>query len=160
MPENKNKEMPKALYLLMLIPVFMFGVMGAILEFLGDSSPISGFLWGLGIGAVICVVLLVGAFGWEWIKRDAEKGKLLPFLIVGFIAAIVISGFLAINLGRPSCEEYDDDPRGSCITYADNGFESTSDQKWDKFWSTLPVTTIITSLVAVVVRNEMEKNKK
>lgn len=162
MTQNNNPEkINKALYLLMLLPVFMFGVMGGFFGLLDDnSSPLTGFLWGIGIGTMLCVVMLIGMFGWEWIKKKTEKGKLLPFMIVGFIAAIAISGFLAINLGNPSCEEYDPDPRGGCISYADDGYETTSEQRWEKFWGTLPVTTIITSLVAVIVRNEKEKNKK
>ena len=47
-----------------------------------------------------------------------------------------------------------------CVEYADDGYEATGDQKWDKFWSTLPITVIIASLIAVIVRNQMEKDKK
>lgn len=141
----------------------MFGVLGAGLGFVDDSSsPLTGFLWGIGIGAALCVVMAAGMFGWEWIKKEVDKGKALPFFIVGIIVAIAISSYLALSLGNPTClESTDTDNRGStCIEYADDGYEATSDQKWDKFWSTLPVTVIITSLVAVIVRNEMEKNKK
>jgi hypothetical protein len=160
---KQDKDMPKYfMYYLMLIPVFMFGVLGGFIGFINDnSSAFSGFLWGIGIGIAVCAAIAVGMFGWEWIKKEANKGKLLPFILVGIAVAIAISGYLAINLGKPSCIESDTDNRGStCIEYADNGYETTSDQKWNKFWSTLPVTVIIASLVAVIVRNEMEKNKK
>lgn len=156
MPEKKvNKVgLVAVISLFTLLPI---GLLGA---FLGENNRLTGFAWGIGIGIALFVVMGIGMFGWEWIKKEANKGKLLPFLIVGFIAAIAISGFLAVNLGKPSCEESSEEPYSSCISYADDGFETTSDQKWDKFWSTLPVTAIITSLVAVIVRNEMEKNKK
>ncbi len=128
---------------------------------IGDNSnPLSGFLWGIGIGVAICVAMVIGMFGWERIKQEAEKGKLYPYLLVGLLVAIAISGYLAINLGNPSCEESSEEPYSSCISYADDGFEATSEQKWEKFWSTLPVTVIITSLVAYIVRQSMEKDKK
>lgn len=161
-PQKQNKDMPKSFYLLlMLLPISMFGILGGFIGFVNDHSNfLSGFLWGIGIGIAVCVVCGIGMFGWEWIKKEADKGKLLPYLLVGFVAAIAISGLLAINLGKPSCDESGDPPYSSCVSYADDGFETTSTQKWNKFWGTLPVTVIITSLVAVIVRNEMEKNKK
>jgi hypothetical protein len=160
--QKQNKDMPKSTYVILgLFCTLPMGIMGAIFGLMSEtSSAITGFLWGIGIAVALSVVMIIGYLGWEWIKKEADKGKLLPFILVGFIAAIIISGFLAINLGNPSCEEYDSDPRGGCISYADDGYETTSTQHWDKFWSTLPVTTIITSLVAVIVRNEMEKNRK
>ncbi len=159
--EKENNNIPKRFYLLMLIPVFMFGALGAGMSLIGENpNPLSGFLWGVGIGAVICFATVIGMFGWEWIKKEANNGKILPFILVGFIAAVGISGFLAINLGKPSCEESSAEPYSSCIQYADDGFETTSSQKWDKFWGTLPITAIITSLIGVIVRNEMEKNKE
>lgn len=161
-PQKQNKEMPKSFYVfIMSIPIFMFGVLGAGLGLIGDSSnPLSGFLWGIGIGIAICIAMVIGMFGWEWIKKEAEKGKLYPFILVGLVVAIAISGFLAINLGNPSCEESSEEPYSNCVSYADDGFEATTEQRWEKFWSTLPVTAIIASLVAVIVRNEMEKSKK
>jgi membrane protein implicated in regulation of membrane protease activity len=103
-PQKQNKEMTKSFYvLLMLIPVFMFGVLGAGLGLIGDNSnPLSGFLWGVGIGVALCVAMVIGMFGWEWIKKEADKGKLYPYILIGFLVAIAISGFLAINLGNPS----------------------------------------------------------
>lgn len=160
---KQDKDTPKSLYaFLILIPVFMFGVLGGLLGLVGKNpNPLSGFLWGIGIGVVVCIVVAVGMFGWEWIKKEAEKGKLLPFILVGIIVAIAISGYLASSLGKPSCVESETDNRGSyCTEYADDGYEATNDQKWNKFWNTLPVTVIIASLIAVIVRNEMEKNKK
>lgn len=160
--DKQDEKVSKALYLLMLIPVFMFGILGGIFGFIDDNSnPLSGFLWGIGIGSALCVVMAAGMFGWEWIKKEAEKGKALPFFLVGLIVAIAISSYLALSMGNPTCiESTDTDNRGStCIEYADDGYEATSEQKWSKFWSTLPVTIIITSLVAVIVRNEMNKKK-
>jgi len=161
-PEKQNKDMPKSFYLLIaLLPVFMFGVLGGFLGLTGKNPNfLSGFLWGVGIGIAIFVVCGVGFFIWEWIKKEADKGKLYPFLLVGFVVAVAISGYLAISLGNPSCEESSEEPYSSCVSYADDGFEATPEQKWEKFWSTLPVTTVITSLVAYIVRQNMEKDKK
>lgn len=162
-PKNQTENnTPKALYLLTLIPVVMFGVIGSVLGLFSDtSSPVVGLLWGAGIGIATLVVCAIPMLGWEWIKKEAYKGKLLPFLLVGFLVATVISGYLALNLGSPTCVDSETDNRGStCIEYADDGYEATSEQKWSKFWSTLPVTVIITSLVAYIIRQNMEKDKK
>lgn len=160
---KQNDKMPKSFFgFLMLIPVLMFGFLGGFIGLIGkNSNPLSGFLWGIGIGVVVCAVVAIGMFGWEWVKKGADKGKLLPFVLVGIVVAVAVSGYLAISLGTPSCIESDTDNRGStCLEHAEDGYEATSDQKWDKFWSTLPITAIIASLAAVIVRNEMEKNKK
>ena len=160
--QNQKKEMSKGIYFLMLIPILLFGVLGGLIGFMGDNpDPLSGFLWGAGIGLAVCVITFIGMYGWEWIKKEVEKGRLLPFIIIGVIAAVVVSAYLGMSLGGPSCVESDTDNRGSsCVEYADDGYEATGDQKWDKFWSTLPITVIIASLIAVIVRNQMEKDKK
>jgi ABC-type transport system involved in multi-copper enzyme maturation permease subunit len=160
--QKKNKDIPKSFWLiLMSIPVLMFGILGGLLGLTGKNPNfLSGFLWGISIGVALFIVSGIGYVCWEWIKKEADKGKLLPFLLIGFIAAIAISGLLAVNLGKPSCEDSGDAPYSSCTQYADDGYETTSNQKWNKFWGSLPVTVIITSLVAVIVRNEMEKSKK
>lgn len=161
-PQKQNKETPKSLFLLIaLIPVLMFGLLGGFLGYMGKNlNFLSGFLWGIGIGIAIFVVCGIGMFGWDWIKKEAEKGKLYPFLLVGLVVAVAISGYLAINLGNPSCEETSEEPYSSCVSYADDGYEATTEQKWEKFWSTLPVTAVITSLVAYIVRQNMDKDKK
>lgn len=160
-PEKQNKMSVGLILVILLFATIPMGLLGAFLGYADkDASPITGFVWGIGIAIALLVVFGVGMFSWEWIKKEADKGKLLPFILVGFIVAIAISGLLAVNLGKPSCEESSEEPYSSCISYADDGYEATSDQRWVKFWGTLPVTVIITSLVAVIVRNEMEKNKK
>lgn len=160
--QKHDKDLPKTFWLaIMSLPVLMFGLLGGFLGAMGKNSNfLSGFLWGIGIGIVLCLGTFVAYFVWDWIKKEADKGKLLPYLLVGFAAAVAISGLLAVNLGKPSCEDTGDAPYSSCTQYADDGFEATSTQKWNKFWGTLPVTVIISSLVAYIVRNEMEKKKK
>lgn len=157
MPEkNVNK-----VGLVAVIALFTLMPMGILGTFLGENNRLTGFAWGVGIGIALFALGIVGTFGWEWIKKEAEKGKMLPYFIIGFLVAVAISGYLAINLGSPTCIESDTDNRGStCLEYADDGYEATSEQKWDKFWGTLPVTVIITSLIAYIVRNEQHKNKK
>lgn len=160
--KNENK-MSKGLYLLLaLFAIMPLGLMGAFIGSMEeDTSAITGFLWGIGIAIAITVIGFAGIYIWEWIKKEAYKGKLFPFLLVGFLVAIAISGYLAINLGSPTCIDSETDNRGStCLEYADDSFEATDEQRWEKFWGTLPVTTIITSLVAYIVRQNMEKDKK
>lgn len=161
MNDKQDNKPSKALYLLTLLPVFMFGIMGAGFEFFGDDpKPASGFLAGLGVGLLITLVVLVWTFGVEWAKKGIAKGQMWPYLVAAVLAAVAISGYLAINVGAPSCDEYSDDPiYSNCTDYADDGFEATSEQKWDKFWGTLPVTVIITSLIGVIVKNGVDKNQ-
>ena len=156
-----TEKQPKAEYLLLLIPVFMAGAVGVFLGFVNHNpNPLSGFLWGIGAGFVILIICGIGFFGWEQIKKEASKGKLLPYMIMGFLAAVVISGLLAINLGKPSCDEHADAPySGNCISYTNNGFEATTAQRWKKFWEILPVTVIVCLLIAYVVRNQVEKER-
>ena len=160
MTKPNDKEQPNVYLIAAPILAFQFGMFGLLGILFDSSNRLSGFLWGIGIAIALAIACVVGYLCWEWIKKEADKGKLLPFMLIGFVAAIAISGLLAVNLGKPSCDESGDPPYSSCTQYADDGFETTSTQKWNKFWGTLPVTVIITSLVAVIVRNEMEKNKK
>ncbi|MGE5327816.1 MAG: hypothetical protein ACM3KH_00610 [Thiobacillus sp.] len=141
--------------------MLMFGGIAAITELSRkNGDPLSGFFSTLGICIALMAVCAICVFGWEWIKVEAQKGKLLPYILVGLIAAIVVSGYFATTLGKPSCEERDDAGTfSSCAQYADDGFDATTNQKWDKFWNTLPITAVITTLIAVIVRNEVEKTK-
>ena len=161
--QNQNSEMSKTVKgLFILFPAVLVGLLGGFtVSAGGKQSFITGFTWGLGIALVGIAVIAFGMFAWDKIKKEAEKGKLYPFILIGIVVAIAVSGYLAINLGSPTCVESDTDNRGSsCIEYANDGYDATSDQKWNKFWSTLPVTVIIASLIAVIVRNYMEKEKK
>lgn len=145
------------LYLILLLPIFMFGVFGTVVSFSYDNpNPLAGFLWGVGVGLAVLVVSLIGTLGYKWIVEEINKGKLFPYILIGITVGIIISGYLAIDLGSPSCDEYSNEPNGSCIQYADDGFETTSSQKWDKFWSVLPITVIITSLIAIIVHSKTQ----
>ncbi len=137
-----------------LLPLSMFGFMGFLFN---SSNRLSGFLWGFGIGLAVLLICLIGIVGWRWLEGELGKGKLFPYVLIGLFAAIAVSGFLAINLGKPTCDEQGDPPYSSCVSYADDGYEASSNQKWDKFWGTIPVTVIIASLIAVIVRNKTHK---
>lgn len=154
------KKINKSIFLLLLIPIGMFGLIGTVIGFF-DNTPLSGFLWGLGIAIGGSVVMFVGIFGWEWLKKEMEKGKLFPYITLAVIASIVISAILATSLGKPSCKDYDNsgEPYQSCSQYANDGYEATVDQKWAKFWETLPVTIVITSLIATLVHHNIRKKK-
>lgn len=158
--ENNNKIDLRLLLAVSVYASVAFGLLGAFFGFTGDSfSPLSGFIWGIGVGITVLVVSGIGMLGWEWIKKEADRGKLLPYMLCGIGAAIVISGFLATQLGQPSCDETDDAPYSSCTQYADDGFEATSTQRWDKFWKSLPITIIICLLIAYIAHGQAEKNR-
>lgn len=161
--QNQNSEMSKTVKgLFILFPAMLVGLLGGFtVSAGGKQSFITGFTWGVGVALVGIAVIALGMFAWDKIKKEAEMGKLYPFIIISVAVAIAVSGYLAINLGSPTCVESDTDNRGSsCTQYANDGYAATSDQKWNKFWSTLPVTVIIASLIAVIVRNHIEKEKK
>lgn len=163
MTSKKQAEdnIPKALYLLTLIPVVMFGVIGSVIGLFSEtSSPLVGLLWGAGIGAALLVICAIPMFGWEWIKKEADEGKMRPYMLCGLLVAIAISGWFAWGLGDPTCIEQSDDPiRSSCVDYADDDFEVTSGQRWEEFWSKLPVTLIICLLIAYIAHSGAEKNR-
>lgn len=145
----------------LLSPMFSFGLLGIILGFIGDDfSPLSGFVWGTGLGFVVLAVCGVGMLGWEWVKKEADEGKMRPYMLCGLLVAIAISGWFAWGLGDPTCIEQSDDPvRSSCVDYADDDFEVTAGQRWEEFWSKLPVTLIICLLIAYIAHSGAEKNR-
>lgn len=156
MPEKKVNKVG----LVAVISLFTLLPMGLLGAFLSENNRISGFAWGIGIGIALFVVMGIGTFGWEWIKKEADEGKLRPFMLCGLIVAIAISGYFAISLGDPSCTESSDDPvYSSCTEYADNGYEATTEQRWTEFWSKLPVTLIICLLIAYIAHSGAEKNR-
>lgn len=128
MIDKVEKNKPNKIYALLLLGILIygalaFGLLGAFFGLVfGDWSPLKGFLDGAVIGAVIGIASLAGYFGWEWIKKEADKGKLLPYMLCGMGAAIAISGIFAMNLGQPSCEEQGDAPYSNCVTYANDDF--------------------------------------
>ena len=161
---NEKEKMSKGLIIVILLfATIPMGLLGAFLGYADvDTNLFTGFTWGIGIAIALLVVMGIGMLGWEWIKKEAEEGKLRPFMLSGLIVAIAISGWFAWGLGDSTCIE-STDPDGrptTCLEYADDGFEATTEQRWREFWGKLPVTLIITSLIAVIVRNEMEKNQK
>lgn len=162
MEKNKGLSTPKLAIVLVLFATLPMGLVGAFFGYVDkELSTLAGFLWGIGIAITLAVIGGLGMLAWEWIKKEANRGKMLPYLLIGLIAAIAISSYLALSLGNPTCtESTGTDNRGStCIEYADDGYEATTEQRWNKFWGTLPITLIITSLIAVIVRSGMIKNK-
>ncbi|MGB4768117.1 MAG: hypothetical protein WBP22_02560 [Candidatus Saccharimonas sp.] len=162
--ENEKDKRKKIIILIFmaspLCGALIFGILGALVGLIGDSfTPLSGFLWGLVVGVLVVVISGAGVLSWEWIKKEAIKGRVLPYMLCGIGAAIAISGIFAINLGRPSCEEQGDAPYSNCVTYANDGFEATSTQRWHKFWGALPIAVIICLLIAFIAHNQVEKNR-
>lgn len=156
----------KLMVLLIALGAIQILVLGLIFAFVGfvtqKFSPLSGFYNGASMGLILAAVggtIVIGMFCWEWVKREANKGRLLPYVVCAFAGAVAVSSYLAIDLGKPSCEERDDAPRSSCIEYANDGFEATTNQRWHEFWNTLPVTAVIAILAAVIVHNAMHKKK-
>ncbi|MEK7621483.1 MAG: hypothetical protein AAB395_04000 [Patescibacteria group bacterium] len=151
-----------ALYVfLALFATIPMGLIGAFFGYKSETSnAISGFLWGIGIAVALSVFMIIGYLGWEWVKKEADEGKMRPYMLCGLLVAIAISGWFAWGLGEPTCIEQSDDPvRSSCIDYADDDFEVTAGQRWEEFWSKLPVTLIICLLIAYIAHSGAEKNR-
>ena len=160
---NQSNEMSKTVQgLFLLFPAVLIGLLGGFtFSSSGNHSFISGFLWGFGIAVVGFAVIALVMFVWEWIKKEAYEGKMRPYMLSGLIVAIVVSGYFALSLGNPTCIESDTDNRGStCIEYANDGFEVTTEQSWKEFWSKLPVTTIICLLIAYIAHTQVEKDRR
>ena len=156
MPE-KNVNKVGLIIVISLFALIPMGILGALF---GENNRLTGFAWGIGIGIALFVVMGVGAFGWEWIKKEAEEGKMRPYMLCGLLVAIAISGWFAWSLGEPTCIEQSDDPvYSSCVDYADDDFEVTAGQRWEEFWSKLPVTLIICLLIAYIAHSGAEKNR-
>lgn len=158
---DKGLSNPALYVLLTLFATIPMGLIGAFLGYKSETSnAISGFLWGVGIVAILGIVMVIGYLGWKWIKREANEGKVRPYMLCGLLAAIAISGWFAWGLGGPTCVEQSDDPvHTSCVDYADNGFEATTEQRWAEFWSKLPATIIICLLIAYIAHGQVEKNR-
>lgn len=161
MKESPSQKVSGIAWLaIMLIPTIMFGLLGAIIGFLDDPSKILiGFIWGFGVVAVLMAFGILATFGWEWIKEQANQGKLLPYVLVGAMVAVAVCGYLALNLGSPSCDEYGEAPYNSCLSYGDDGFKATGKQQWGKFLSSLPTFMIISVLIAVIVHSYRHPKK-
>lgn len=161
--QSDNGLPNSALYVVLaLFATIPMGLIGAFIGYMSEtSSAVTGFLWGIGIATILGVVMLIGYLGWDWIKKEAEEGKLRPFMLSGLIIAIAISGWFAWGLGDPTCIE-STDPDGrptTCLEYADDGFEVTTEQRLEEFWSKLPVTLIICLLIAYIAHSGAEKNR-
>lgn len=156
--------MSKSAYVFIaLFATMPMGLLGAFLGYMGETSnAITGFLWGVGIAVVLCVVMLIGYIVWDWIKQEASKGRMRPYMLCGFLVAIAISGWFAWGLGDSTCIE-STDPDGrptTCLEYADDGFEATTEQRWSEFWSKLPATLIIFLLIAYIAHGQTEKSRR
>ncbi|MDQ3159034.1 MAG: hypothetical protein M3P98_02790 [bacterium] len=160
--EKKDQDFSKWLIpFAFAMPSIMFGIIGALVGYFDKEASVkgafTGFIWGFGVGVAISVICFAWIYIWKWLKDNADKGKLFPYILGGIAAGIIISGYIAISFGKPSCDEYDGAPYNSCISYDDNGFEPSSDQQISKFWSTLPVAMIITILISIIVHSYRKK---
>lgn len=156
--EEKSKNLllePVIIMLLLGMAIFM-GLMGALV---GSSfgKPIDGFFWGTGFTIGMFIVGAVGTIIWEWFQSRIEEKNLYAYLTAGFAVAVLFSGYTAMSLGQATCIDRDSEPRGGCIEYADDAYEATADQKWEKFWSMLPITAIITMLVAALIHAKTDQ---
>lgn len=159
---DKGLSNPALYVVLALFATLPMGLLGAFIGYNSETSnALTGFLWGIAIAVSLCLVMVAGYIGWDWLKKDANEGRLRPYMIGGLIAAIAISGWFAWGLGDPTCIE-STDPDGrptTCLEYADDGFEATPEQRWSEFWSKLPVTLLICLLIAYIAYSQVEKNR-
>lgn len=55
-------------------------------------------------------------------------------LLMAVVVLPAIWGYMGyVNLGEPTCEETSDGPYSVCISYADDSFEPTDQEKWSEF---------------------------
>ncbi len=161
--QSENGLSNPALYVVLaLFATIPMGLLGAFFGHNSETSnAVAGFLWGIAIAVSLCVVMIIGYISWDWLKNDANEGKLRPYMIGGLIVAIAISGRFAWGLGDPTCIE-STDPDGrptTCLEYAGDGFEAATEQRWSEFWSKLPVTILICLLIAYIAHSQVEKNR-
>lgn len=136
-------------------------IIGGIIAYFSKFSILSGVLWGLGIGIVLLIVYGLGSLIWGWVDNAFDAGKRWPYVLAALLASLIISISLAFSLGESTCVDYEYDSRGSsCIERGNDGFVATDDQRWNKFWTTLPITTVVSLLIAVYVHKSRTKNDK
>lgn len=136
-------------------------IIGGIVAHFNKSSISSGVLWGLCIGIVLLIVYGLGSLIWGWVDNAFDAGKRWPYILAALLASLVISIYLAFSLGESSCVDYEYDSRGgSCIERGNDGYVATDDQRWNKFWTTLPIATVVSLLIAVYVHKSRTKNDK
>lgn len=135
--------------------------LGAFIGHVTESGVASGFFWGLGLGIVLVIIFGLGGLVWRLIEEEVNKGKLWPYILAGLLASLVISTSLAVYMGEPTCLEYEyDDRGGTCLERANDGYKATDKQRWGKFWSTLPISTVVASLIAIYVHKNHLSNRK
>lgn len=141
----------------MVVPTLLGGFFG----FTSDNfSVYTGLFWGAIVGVGLIIVYGAGSLIYKWFETEMNKGRLLPYTLIGFVIAIVASGSLAISLGSPTCLDVEYDNRGGvCQEYANDGYDPASNQRWAKFWSTLPFTIGIASFIAYRVHSAKHKKK-
>ena len=94
------------------------------------------------------------------LQNEMNVGKLYPYITLGILTGALLATLMAFTLGNSSCEEYDSlEPRSSCIQYADDGFEATSQERLEEFWRVFPVAAIIGGLIATIIHHNVHKKK-
>jgi len=137
---------------------FIGGLIGAF-----DGNIIGGIakgaLWGVPIGIAGYIIVIVYGKAAEWFQKELKKGSSFVYMLIGVLCAIAISGYLALSLGNPTCIDRDTEPRGGCLEYDNDGYVATTDQRWAKFWSSLPITLVIACLAAALVHSKTQAKK-
>lgn len=84
------------------------------------------------VGYLIIAVIVYAA--WNIAHQSVNGDNIKEVLWKGFLWCAGIAIVTSISLGSPSCIEEEYDPRGStCLEYADDGYEPTTEQRAAKF---------------------------
>jgi hypothetical protein len=127
-------------------------IIGGVFAFFNNFSILSGILWGLGAGIALLVIYTLGSLVWRQIEKALDAGRRWPYILAGLLAGLIISTSLALSLGEATCLEVDYDNRGgTCVERGNDGYAATEEQRWNKFWGTLPVATVISLLIAIYI---------
>lgn len=87
------------------------------------------------IAKAVGYLLIAGivAFVWKTARDSACEVGTKKTLWKGFLWCAGIALFASITLGNPTCEEVSDPVRGGCDSYADDGWEPTTEQRLANF---------------------------
>jgi hypothetical protein len=103
--------------------------------------------------------LMVSGLVWyvyKTAKESAEAGEPLRVIGKGLLYCVIAALFAASQMGEPSCE--DGDPiHGGCDSYADDGYDPTREQRYERFAKAF---VLLYAPVVAAAFQEMEKRRK
>ncbi|MDZ7744759.1 MAG: hypothetical protein U5K77_03320 [Candidatus Saccharibacteria bacterium] len=97
------------------------------------DKVISDELWRVAEYIFFAVIIVfayrIGRNGLNNSNNELKLVELYKRLGIGVLIILGIALFAAFNVGQSTCIEQDFEPRGGCITYADDGYEPQSNEQ-------------------------------